>query len=62
MKIVQYIFVRSDIKEFKKGSIAAQACHASVAAITKYKSNEYTMMYLEDIENMTKVILKVSKS
>ncbi len=60
--IVQYILVRGDLSKSLKwplGAIIAQACHASVAAIHQYYSDEYTQEYLKDLDNMHKVVLEV---
>jgi peptidyl-tRNA hydrolase len=57
--IVQYIFIVSDIKSIKKGSLIAQACHASIKAIHVYKDDVDTREYLKYIDSMTTVILKI---
>lgn len=58
--IVQYILVRTDLN-WSTGALIAQACHASVAAITKTLDNQNTKDYLNDIDNMHKIILKADK-
>ncbi|VDO09128.1 unnamed protein product [Rodentolepis nana] len=60
--LVQYIIVRTDLKaslSWSVGSIIAQACHASTAALYKYNEVEDTKAYVSDLDNMTKVILGV---
>uniref|UniRef100_A0A7S0D2N0 peptidyl-tRNA hydrolase n=1 Tax=Amorphochlora amoebiformis TaxID=1561963 RepID=A0A7S0D2N0_9EUKA len=54
--IVQYIVVRRDLG-WGTGPLMAQACHASTAAIWMSKDSESTLEYLEDLDNMHKVIL-----
>lgn len=60
--IVQYILLRTDLlKEmgWSIGSVVAQACHASTAVLHLYKDDETTMKYLDDMDNMHKVVLEV---
>ncbi|TBU02421.1 hypothetical protein CWI37_0486p0010 [Hamiltosporidium tvaerminnensis] len=57
--ITQYILLRNDLKNFSKGALIAQACHASVSAIITYKNDLDNQLYISDLNNMTKVILKV---
>ena len=60
--IVQYILVRGDLMETLKwpmGAVIAQACHAATAVLHQYKDSEDTQAYLEDVDNMHKVVLKV---
>ncbi|KRH94348.1 peptidyl-tRNA hydrolase PTH2 [Pseudoloma neurophilia] len=56
--IVQYIILRSDLKNYTTGMLTAQACHACISANEKFKNNSDTVEYLKDIKNMKKVILK----
>ncbi|XP_004925676.1 putative peptidyl-tRNA hydrolase PTRHD1 [Bombyx mori] len=59
---VQYILLRSDLlKEFgwSIGALVAQACHASSAVMHIYKDDEHTIQYLNDLDNMHKVVLEV---
>ncbi|TBU09633.1 hypothetical protein CWI36_0013p0010 [Hamiltosporidium magnivora] len=49
----------NDLKNFSKGALIAQACHASVSAIITYKNDLDNQLYISDLNNMTKVILKV---
>ncbi|KAL0881801.1 hypothetical protein ABMA27_001582 [Loxostege sticticalis] len=60
--IVQYVLLRSDLlKElgWSIGALVAQACHASTAVLHLYKDDECTMQYLNDLDNMHKVVLEV---
>lgn len=58
--VVQYILVRTDLK-WSTGALIAQACHASVASITTTLNDVTTKKYLNDIDNMHKIILKADK-
>lgn len=61
--IVQYVVVRSDLlKElgWPVGAIIAQACHAVTAVTHLFHSDEYTQKYLDDIDNMHKVVLEAT--
>lgn len=46
---------------WNKGAVIAQACHASVAVMAKYKDDPDVQEYTspENLEHMTKVVLKV---
>lgn len=62
--LVQYVVVRKDLWSSLKwplGSVVAQACHASSAAMWLYKDDEVTQQYLapENLDNMAKVVLEV---
>ncbi|XP_045535168.1 putative peptidyl-tRNA hydrolase PTRHD1 [Papilio machaon] len=60
--IVQYILLRSDLLKdlgWSVGSLVAQACHASSAVLHLFKDDEYTVKYLNDLDNMHKVVLEV---
>lgn len=59
--IVQYVLIRTDLK-WGPGALIAQGCHASVAAIYKSLNSHNTKKYLEDLENMRKVVLKVESA
>ena len=53
---VQWIVLRKDlIDELKwpRGAAIAQACHASTAAIWKYKDEANTLAYMKDINRYT---------
>ncbi|XP_075255272.1 putative peptidyl-tRNA hydrolase PTRHD1 [Convolutriloba macropyga] len=62
--LVQYLVIRSDLKWSKgelidmKRALVAQACHASTAIIHLTYSHTDTQTYLEDLDNMHKVVLK----
>lgn len=62
MEIKQFIFLRKDLKDFSIGALAAQACHASIAAIEKSKQRVETEAYLKDIENMTTVVYSIEEA
>lgn len=55
---IQYVFLRSDIPQYTKGSMAAQACHASLKACHLYYNKKEVQKYLND-DNMTTVLLKI---
>ncbi|XP_026485362.1 putative peptidyl-tRNA hydrolase PTRHD1 [Vanessa tameamea] len=60
--IVQYILLRSDLFKdlgWSVGALVAQACHASTAALHIFKEDEHTIQYLNDLDNMHKVVLEV---
>lgn len=58
--LVQYIAVRGDlVDKWPMGAIIAQACHASAAVLHLFREDANTVQYLEDIEHMHKVVLKV---
>ncbi|XP_059058651.1 putative peptidyl-tRNA hydrolase PTRHD1 [Achroia grisella] len=60
--IVQYVLLRSDLLKdlgWSIGALVAQACHASTAALHLYKDDEHTIQYLNDLDNMHKVVLEV---
>ncbi|XKL61682.1 hypothetical protein PGB90_001515 [Kerria lacca] len=60
--IVQYILVRGDLLKnlnWSLGAVVAQACHACVAVIHQYYTDECTQQYVQDIDNMHKVVLEI---
>lgn len=60
--LVQYVAVRRDlINELKWpiGAVIAQACHAVSAVVYLFKDDEHMKMYLEDVDNMHKIVLEV---
>ncbi|XP_026759779.1 putative peptidyl-tRNA hydrolase PTRHD1 [Galleria mellonella] len=60
--IVQYVLLRSDLLKdlgWSIGALVAQACHASTAVLHLYRSDEHTIQYLNDLDNMHKVVLEV---
>uniref|UniRef100_A0A8D8SM13 peptidyl-tRNA hydrolase n=1 Tax=Cacopsylla melanoneura TaxID=428564 RepID=A0A8D8SM13_9HEMI len=62
VNIVQYILVRGDLiskLEWPLGAVVAQACHASSASIHLFYEDPITQSYLQDLDNMHKVILEV---
>lgn len=50
-----------DVIGWNKGAVIAQACHASVAVMAKSKDDPDVQEYTspENLEHMTKVVLKV---
>jgi len=60
--LVQYVVVRGDLLKQKGawnlGALIAQACHASSAAIHLYYEHPDTKAYLQDLDNMHKVVLE----
>ncbi|CAG9122629.1 unnamed protein product [Plutella xylostella] len=60
--VVQYVLLRSDLlKElgWSIGALVAQACHASTAVLHLHKDDDVTIQYLNDLDNMHKVVLEV---
>lgn len=60
--IVQYIIVRSDLKNalnWPLGAVIAQCCHAATAIMHLHAEDEATKSYLADLNNMHKVVLEV---
>jgi peptidyl-tRNA hydrolase len=58
--LVQYIVLNTSVmKDWPRGAIAAQACHASIAALTIFRSSIDTIQYVsaQNLPNMTTVIL-----
>lgn len=60
MTLKQYIFLRSDLKDFNKGALVAQACHATTYATFTYLAHQDTQEYLNNMAEMHKVVLKIS--
>lgn len=56
----QYVIVRNDIPKYTHGMILAQGIHASIAALEVFRNNKETKMYLNDLKNMTTIVLSVS--
>ncbi|EPZ35563.1 putative peptidyl-tRNA hydrolase PTRHD1-like protein [Rozella allomycis CSF55] len=58
--LVQYILLRGDLK-WSQGALIAQACHASIACLFKYKDHPNVLKYTSDenLNRMHKVVLKV---
>ncbi|GFR44610.1 hypothetical protein Agub_g5893, partial [Astrephomene gubernaculifera] len=62
--LVQYVVVRKDLwgsLGWPLGSVVAQACHASSAAMWQHRDEEATQKYLapDNIDHMRKVVLEV---
>ncbi|XP_045449050.1 putative peptidyl-tRNA hydrolase PTRHD1 [Melitaea cinxia] len=60
--LVQYVLLRSDLLKdlgWSIGALVAQACHASTAVLHIFKEDEYTIQYLNNLDNMHKVVLEV---
>ena len=49
-----------DTLNWPTGAVIAQACHACIAAIHVFYSEESTKEYLKDLQSMHKVVLEVS--
>lgn len=63
-KIVQYVVVRGDLlrtMNWPVGAVLAQACHAVTAVTHLFYTDKSTQKYLEDLDNMHKIVLEVSK-
>lgn len=61
--IVQYIIIRSDLVTglgWPTGALLAQACHACSAALHIFRNEPTTVSYMENLDNMHKVVLEVS--
>lgn len=59
--IVQYIVVRKDLitdLQWPFGAVVAQACHAVTAVTHLFHDDPDTQKYLEDLDNMHKVVLE----
>ncbi|KAH8290038.1 hypothetical protein KR093_007666 [Drosophila rubida] len=59
--IVQYIVVRSDLRNtlnWPLGAVIAQCCHATAAVMSLHVEDEETQAYLKDLDNMHKVVLE----
>eukprot|EP00197_Chlamydomonas_leiostraca_P007025 CAMPEP_0202861616 /NCGR_PEP_ID=MMETSP1391-20130828/2955_1 /ASSEMBLY_ACC=CAM_ASM_000867 /TAXON_ID=1034604 /ORGANISM="Chlamydomonas leiostraca, Strain SAG 11-49" /LENGTH=149 /DNA_ID=CAMNT_0049541033 /DNA_START=145 /DNA_END=594 /DNA_ORIENTATION=- len=62
--VLQYVVLRKDLWQELKwplGSVVAQACHASTAAMWMNKDDEVTCQYLSEanLDHMHKVVLEV---
>ncbi len=62
MTLKQLVFLRNDLKNYGKGALIAQACHATTSATFTYIKNEDTINYLKNINDMTKIILKIKNT
>ncbi|KAM9798170.1 putative peptidyl-tRNA hydrolase PTRHD1 [Neosynchiropus ocellatus] len=59
-RLVQYVVVRADLVHelsWPLGAVITQACHAATAAVHLHYSDPDTQRYLEDLDNMHKVVL-----
>ena len=60
--IVQYVVLRGDLHTVLKwplGALVAQACHACTAVFSIYRDDPCVEKYVEDLDNMRKVVLLV---
>ncbi|KAL0483706.1 peptidyl-tRNA hydrolase [Acrasis kona] len=58
--LVMYVVVRKDLSKTLKwptGSIIAQGCHASVAALSLFYTHQDTREYISNLDTMHKVVL-----
>lgn len=61
--LIQYIVLRRDLLDTLKwpiGALVAQGCHASVAALEKFRGVAETSQYLNNAEQMRKVVLAIA--
>ena len=59
--LIQYVVLRKDLwatDGWPLGSIVAQACHASSAAMHLFRDDPATQAYLADVDHMHKVVLE----
>nr|CAD7396272.1 unnamed protein product [Timema poppensis] len=62
-QLVQYVVVRKDLVKvlgWSIGAVIAQACHACTAVIHMFYQEPCTQEYLQDLDNMHKIILEMS--
>ena len=60
--LVQYVVIRKDLwtaEGWPLGSVVAQACHASTAAMYLFRDDPQTIEYQADVDHMHKVVLEV---
>lgn len=65
MVIVQYIVLRRDLStvlNWPLGALIAQGCHAATAAITTYYTHSDTVLYLNELNRMHKIVLGVENA
>lgn len=62
MSLKQFLFLRKDLKEFTTGMLVAQGCHASIAALEKYRNTPQVIEYLSALPHMTTVIYRIKES
>ena len=61
-RLIMYLILRADLISDLKwplGAVFTQVAHASTACIWTFKDEPEVKEYMEDIENMHKVTLKV---
>ncbi|KAG2181529.1 hypothetical protein INT44_008344 [Umbelopsis vinacea] len=59
--LTMYVVVRKDLSKslgWKTGSVISQGCHVSVAVLERSRNESNTQAYLQDLENMRKVVLE----
>ncbi|KAI7900791.1 peptidyl-tRNA hydrolase II domain-containing protein [Cokeromyces recurvatus] len=59
--LTMFIVVRKDLAkklQWPAGSVMTQACHAATAILHITREDENTKAYLEDLDNMHKVVLE----
>lgn len=59
--LTQYIVIRGDLltkMSWPFGAVIAQACHAATATLHLFRDDENVVKYVEDLDNMTKVVLE----
>lgn len=62
LNLVQYIAIRGDlIDKWPLGAIIAQGCHASSAVLHMFRDDINTQQYLQDLDSMHKVVLRVRR-
>lgn len=59
--IKQYIFLRTDLPNYGKGALVAQACHAAISALEQHKEGENTQKYLAALQEMTTIVLRITE-
>eukprot|EP01134_Creolimax_fragrantissima_P003414 CFRG3414T1 len=60
--LVQYVVLRKDLIRtlgWPVGSVVAQGCHASIAALMQHKDEPNVKSYLSNLDKMTKVVMEV---
>ncbi|CAH8562186.1 unnamed protein product [Schistosoma turkestanicum] len=65
MTLVQYIVLRRDLStilNWPLGALIAQGCHAATAAIATYYTHSDTMLYLQALNSMHKIVLGVDNA
>ncbi|EDQ91930.1 uncharacterized protein MONBRDRAFT_14689 [Monosiga brevicollis MX1] len=60
--IVQYVVVRADLANGLRwpfGAVMTQACHASVAAMHRFREQPESLAYVADLERMHTVLVEI---